>query len=308
GGLWCTRCSRTFPEVAGIPDLRISSDRYLSLEEDREKARRLAELRDLSFAELVAAYWRMTPETPPDQAARFAAATADGVRRGAAWLDADGPLTPGERVLDIGCCTGGLVVAAAQRGAAVTGVDIALRWLVVARRLCEEHGVDAQLVAADGALLPFRGATFDRTLCVETVEHTDDQQALLQSALLSVRQGGAVRVVVANRLSVAPDPVARLVGLGYLPRPLAAGYVRLRGRGRYGFYRPVSAARLRSLVGLRDDVRVDAAPLPPPPVSASGGRRAAQRVYGLLRKLPLVSRLLTTIGPFLEASGRVRES
>ena len=41
---------------------------------------------------------------------------------------------PGKRILDIGCGTGGVSLACAARGAAVTGIDIDAGMLEVARR------------------------------------------------------------------------------------------------------------------------------------------------------------------------------
>src|SRR5207245_7484701 len=133
----------------------------------------------------------------------------------------------------------------------------------------EEQGVEPRLVAADGALLPFPGASFDHTFSLETVEHASDQRGLLQSALLSVRQHGSVHVVVANRFTVGPDPAVRVFGVGYLPRRLAVQYVRRRRHTGFEFVRPPSSAELRALVGPRDDVAVEPGPLPPPPLAAS---------------------------------------
>lgn len=307
GSVRCGPCRCTYPEVAGIPDLRVGSDRYISLEEDRAKAERLAERDDLSFTDLVAEYWRLTPEVPSALAARYRATASDAVRRATAFLDGESAAAPGsgDAVLDVGCGTGGLVVAAARRGADVTGVDLALRWLVVARRRCQDEGVEARLVAADGALLPFRGASFDRTYSLATVEHAADQRGLLQSCLLSVRPGGYAHLVVANRFSLAPEPVTGLLGVGCLPRRLAVPYVRRRRRTRYQFVRPLSPSELRSLIGLRDDVSVGPGPLPTPPHGAARPRQLVQASYERLRCRRLARAPLTWFGPFLEVTGRV---
>ncbi len=306
GARRCQTCARTYPEVAGIPDLRLRGDRYLSLAEDRAKAERLAgeaERSGLTFAEMVAAYWSMTPEVPPALAERYAANAVDGVRRADHLLATLGPPAPDESVLDVGCGTGGLAVAASRRGAKVTGIDIALRWLVIARRALAEDGVAARLVAADGALPPFLGATFDRVWSVETLEHAEDQRGLLQHCLLSCRTGGRVLVVTANRFSLAADPSVRLWGLGYLPRRWAVPYVRLRRHTRYQHMRPLSASELAALVGLRRDLVVSAGPLPAPPLDATMARRRAQAVYDRARVMPLIGWALTPVAPFLQVAG-----
>lgn len=302
----CPSCKRTYPEVAGIPDLRVVSDRYLTLDEDRAKAERLAGREDLSFIELLEEYWRLTPEVPGALAARYVRATAEGAERGDTWLRRIGYPGKGESLLEVGCGTGGVVAAAARAGAVVTGVDIALRWLVLARRLCDELGVTARLLAADGGLLPLRGGTFDRTVSIEAVEHARDQRGFLQSCILSARPGGRVDVVVANRYSLGPDPAVGLFGLGFMPRPLARQYVSRRRRTRYQFFRSLSGGELRSLVGLRNDVAVVPGPLPPPSSGSSSLRRTVDRSYEGLRRRPS-ARILLSGSPFLLVTGAIRD-
>jgi 2-polyprenyl-3-methyl-5-hydroxy-6-metoxy-1,4-benzoquinol methylase len=307
-GFKCGICGRNYPSVVGIPDLRVGSDRYLTLDEDRAKAIRLADLADrsgLSFAELVRAYWNMTPEVPAALAERYARNTIDGVRRADEWLRVAGPPRAGESILDVGCGTGGLVVAAARLGAVVVGADTALRWLVLGRRLLEEQGIDATLVAADGSLPPFRVGSFDRVLSVETLEHATDQRGLLQQCLLLCRPGGRVLVVTANRFSVAAETNVRLWGIGFLPRRWTARYVHVRRQTRYQFLRPLSAWELRAMVGLRDDMRVGPGPLPAPPVDASRSRLAAQEAYETIRQSSVAAQLLTPVAPYLQVAGEV---
>ena len=57
-------------------------------------------------------------------------------------------LRPG-RALDIGCGAGGLIVALAQRGWRVTGVDIAAKAIKAAREIVQMQGIDAELHVAD---------------------------------------------------------------------------------------------------------------------------------------------------------------
>lgn len=305
GGLTCEACGRHYPVVAGIPDLRLSSDRYLDLEADRRKAHDLAELDDLSFPALVAEYWRRTPEVPPRLAAKYAATTGAGAARADAHLDRLGGCGPGDRVLDVGCGTGGLVEAALRRGATVVGVDIALRWLVIARRRLRDAGLDATLVAADGAVLPFRHGSFDITTCIDSLEHTADQRALVQSCLLSLRPGGKISVVCSNRFSVAPEPTVGLWGVGWLPRRLMPGYVRARRGTRYQFVRPVSARQMRSFAGLRQDVKVVPAPLPPAPADATATRGLLYAAHGWALARPMAHGPLVAFGPFLELKGTI---
>lgn len=52
-----------------------------------------------------------------------------------------GYVEPGQRVLDLGCGTGALTLRAAQRGAAVKGIDINSQMLEIAERRAREAGL-----------------------------------------------------------------------------------------------------------------------------------------------------------------------
>lgn len=305
--LRCRGCERRYPVVAGIPDLRLRGDRYLDLERDRDRAEELAALEGATFADLVAEYWRTaTPAVPAPRAATYTRAVLDGVRRASRHLDQLPPVGTGASALDVGCGTGGGVLAMAERGMRATGVDIALRWLVVARRRLEEAGADARLVAADGAALPFPAGTFDIVTAVEVLEHAEDQRRLLHSTLDAAAAGGVAYVVTANRHSLVPDPVVGLWLVGYLPRRHAVRYVEQRRGLRYDYYRPLSAEELRGLLGPRPGASVTAGVLPAPPSRASTARRLADHAHRRLRSTGAGRRVLSATGPFLEvlAAGR----
>lgn len=297
GAFRCRGCDRSFPIVAGIPDLRLAGDRYLSLEEDRAKAEALARVEG-GVGDVVRAYWRSTPGVPAHLAGRYSERTSEAVPRAEAHLDRLGWTGSAgvPRLLDVGCGTGGLLVAAARRGLAPAGVDIALRWLVVARRCLDEHGVAASLVAADGALLPFRTHSFDRVTCVETLEHAHDQAGLLHSCLRAASH--ASYLVTANRFSLAAEPTVGLWGVGFLPRRTAPAYVRWRRGTEYRYFRALSPSRLRALVGPGSAANVGPGILPPAPEDSTATRRAAQRGYEVLRGR--AGPLLEKFAPYLE--------
>ena len=56
---------------------------------------------------------------------------------------------PRGRALDVGCGAGGLVVALAQGGWDVTGIDVAEKAIAAARKVTQERGVKAELHVAD---------------------------------------------------------------------------------------------------------------------------------------------------------------
>jgi ubiquinone/menaquinone biosynthesis C-methylase UbiE/uncharacterized protein YbaR (Trm112 family) len=233
--LRCTACSRAYPIVQGIPDLRLWPDPYISQEEDRAKGEKLAQAcAGLDFAASVELYYRTTTVVPPFQAAAFARALLAAAPRAAHALDrwertAGAARTNGLRLLEIGCGTAPLLVSAANRYAGVAGVDVAFRWLVVARKRLEEAGVAAPLLCACAEALPFADATFDRVVADSTLEHLRDVRLALQECHRVLQAGGFIFAATPNRFSLGPDPHVGLWAGGWLPRRVVARYVRARG-------------------------------------------------------------------------------
>ncbi|MGH7552431.1 MAG: Trm112 family protein [Longimicrobiales bacterium] len=70
--LRCAACGHNFPVIAGIPDLRLESGPYISLEADRAKALLLErECAGLDFAGSVQRYYELADAVPAFQARRF---------------------------------------------------------------------------------------------------------------------------------------------------------------------------------------------------------------------------------------------
>jgi SAM-dependent methyltransferase len=69
-----------------------------------------------------------------------------------------------ERVLDVACGTGNASIPAAQRGAAVTGLDITPELLERGQRRAEQAGVEIDWIEGDAEALPFDDASFDVVL------------------------------------------------------------------------------------------------------------------------------------------------
>jgi SAM-dependent methyltransferase len=94
----------------------------------------------------------------------------------------------GTRLLDVGCGTGLMLQLASQRGAQVSGVDVAPGLLAVAR----ERLPEADLWLADMDRLPLADASFDAVVGANTFQFAGDPPGALREAARVCRPGGAV--------------------------------------------------------------------------------------------------------------------
>jgi SAM-dependent methyltransferase len=96
----------------------------------------------------------------------------------------------GRRVLEVGCGTGVLAAALAERDAArVWAVDPEPAMLEIARARLP-RGARAKLAAAEA--LPFRDGWFERAVLRQVIQHVDRAKALPELARVLTRDGRAV--------------------------------------------------------------------------------------------------------------------
>lgn len=304
GEVWtCPSCSLNYPVIAGLPDLRIAADPWLSIEADRAKGCRVLEEAPAHFADAVRYYWQITPSTGADQAARHVNHVLAAEQRDREWLaELVPPPRAGERWLDVGCGTADLA-AAAPAGVAVVGVDVAFRWLCVARRRFQDAAATPVLLCGNGEALPVADAHFDRVFFLGMVEHAPDLGRLLSEAARVLRPGGWVHIRTVNRLTPLPEPHVGLWGIGLLPRRLADRYATWRGRGGYRHHWPRTRGQLaRALrgAGFRS-VEVSGATVTPAEAHrVPGVLRWSVSGYARVRRWPLVRQ----VAPLLEAQGQ----
>jgi 2-polyprenyl-3-methyl-5-hydroxy-6-metoxy-1,4-benzoquinol methylase len=306
-GYHCPQCGRTFPIICGIADFRLAPDRYLSLADERAKAERLHRFaRDHSFAETVAEYYRITDDVPPAMAERYARNVLAGENRASEVLST---LVAGQGnlpMLDAGCGAGGLVVAAARAGHRISGLDIALRWLVIAAKRLEEEGLDVELVCADIAHPPFPEATFDAVAAIDLFEHLPDTAPGATALYQLLAPGGRLLATSANRHTLAPHPVAGLWGIGYLPAELRRRYVMARrGIDTLRYLQLLSPRMLKNCAKRAgfEQVRLDPLAVSPA-IGGSALRRLAIGCYRALRTAPFTNRLLLHLGPVFQLTAR----
>jgi SAM-dependent methyltransferase len=148
----------------------------------------------------------------------------------------------GERVLDVGCGTGGTAVRLAHRiGCRVDGIDLSPALVEAALARAEREGVAGQVTFVEGRAeaLPWPDSSFHAVLMESTYVFIDDPEAALSEACRVLVPVGRIGIL---EIAVAPGPSSALrrrlrerVGAGAEPGTEAkyraalhdAGFVRI---------------------------------------------------------------------------------
>jgi len=152
-------------------------------------------------------------------------------------------VSPGLRLLDLGCGGGRHAFEAVRRGASVVALDrIAGDCKDTAAAMAEMADVTGRGWAAngDGLALPFADATFDRVIAAEVLEHVEDDRAAIAELVRVLRPGGRLAATVPRWF---PERVCWALADDYHAPAVEGGHVRI-------YRRRQLEARLRG-AGLR---------------------------------------------------------
>ena len=116
------------------------------------------------------------------------------------YIDQRSPLA-GKRVLDIGCGGGILCEALAQRGADVTGIDMADNSLKVAKLHSLDSGlsINYQLTTAEEFASNTAIEPFDMITCLEMLEHVPDPSSIINACQTLLKPEGDLFLSTINR-------------------------------------------------------------------------------------------------------------
>jgi SAM-dependent methyltransferase len=140
-------------------------------------------------------------------------------------------MTPGMRVLDVGCGTGLASAPLVANGYHVTGIDPSEPMLAVARGEMPA----SNWIAGSAEHLPFEAQAFDAVVTAQTVHHLDRAAAVSEMHRV-VRRGGIAAVwwkhlVTGDGVKHLRDSVAREFGMQLPASGLTGGFKEFYGAG-----------------------------------------------------------------------------
>ena len=188
-------------------------------------------------------------------AGRLAGLLKGGGRRG--FLRRRAP-----RVLDVGCAYGGFLVAFAERGAKVTGIEKDERYVRLAGLNLRERGLDGEVVHGDAAVRrPELRRRFELIIANDVLEHVERLDDFLDNVADWLAPGGVAYFEIPNGAwppYVGRDGHHQLFGIALLDFAEASRYMALLSPGgKYDTYNYLGVADYRRLFaahGLSFDV------------------------------------------------------
>jgi len=139
---------------------------------------------------------------------------------------------PGESILDVGCGTGVVArhVASVLGGrGTVTGLDLSLNMLAVARAAATREGVAVEWREGRAEAMPFPGGSFDLVLCQFAVMFFGDRATALSECRRVLKDGGRLVLSVWQGLERHPfyqhlhAAIERRLGISALAEIFALG-------------------------------------------------------------------------------------
>ena len=186
------------------------------------------------------------------------------------------------------------------------GIDVSLVWLVVARRMIEEHGGQATLCAAFAESLPLPDASVPAVVSLDVIEHVADQPRYLAEIDRIAADGAAIAFATPNRYSLAAEPHVHVWGVGWLPVRFQKRYVRARSGQPYEYVRLLSVPGLARLLRRHTDIegRFVVPRVPDDEIASYDPRRATlAHAYNRMAEWPLAALATPRGRPVLSLHG-----
>lgn len=109
-------------------------------------------------------------------------------------------INKGEKILDVGCEVGAMMVYTGLMGAEVSGVDIDPDSVKKANLYLEKYGIKGRAIAGDARNLEFPDNSFDKVVSSDFLEHmkSEDNIRVLEEIRRVVKPGGIIVIKTPN--------------------------------------------------------------------------------------------------------------
>ena len=117
-------------------------------------------------------------------------------------------LQPGTRLLEVGCGVGAVLAVLGEEfpGVRLHGVDLEPKQLDYARGHLRQAGIEATLVQADAAALPFEDESFDHVWMMWFLEHVAAPLPVLREARRVLVPGGTITAIEVDYSTCRAEP------------------------------------------------------------------------------------------------------
>jgi SAM-dependent methyltransferase len=98
----------------------------------------------------------------------------------------------GKNVLDAGCGTGHMTGDLLREGFFVTSLDRSLELLAITKKISQSYSQPADVVAGDLAAVCFREHTYDSIVCLDVIEHCEQDDEVLKTCYSLLKPEGTL--------------------------------------------------------------------------------------------------------------------
>ena len=196
----CSICGASYQSPGGIPDLRLPSDQH---------------------TEVVREFYSAAPFPGYPPRETLVSLRERGRRNEFARL-LDEAISPGTRVLELGCGTGQMSLFLATVDRMVIGADLARPSLELGAEAAKRFGMEGVLFVETDLRRPgLQAGAFDVVVCSGVLHHTPDPRVAFSSVARLVKPGGYVVLGLYNAFARLPHRlrrgIARLSGFRVIP-------------------------------------------------------------------------------------------
>lgn len=165
------------------------------------------------------------------------------------FLQSQGMIFAGKRILDVGCGLGSLAIEMAKRGGIVVGIEPGEAWRRVAQRrvagLCFKERIT--ILAGEAEALTCEDRSFDYVTCAQVLEHVKSPKRAIEEMRRVLKPQGIAYVSCENYLAFREQHY-KIFWLPLLPKKIGAVYLKIRRRNPSFLYNDITYTTYPQLI------------------------------------------------------------